>query len=228
MPRAIWTGSLSFGLVNIPIEVHTAVRDHRPHFRMLHAKDNSPINFERICQKDGKAVAGLVRDDFEVYDDGKRQQVDHVSFGTVPVNVMLALDTSTPVLSAALVEWSGGALTVLSTRQVGPPEITSTVVPGLFDELLSEAGRSIDQLQAVVTGVGPGLFTGARVAVATMKAIAYARQLPLVGGGSLEAMALGAARGSALAKGDVTFEYVAADGWAGASPADFFPAGGCR
>jgi len=57
MPRAIWTGSLSFGLVNIPIEVHTAVRDHRPHFRMLHAKDRSPINFERICQKDGKPVA---------------------------------------------------------------------------------------------------------------------------------------------------------------------------
>jgi DNA end-binding protein Ku len=57
MPRAIWTGSLSFGLVNIPIEVHTAVRDHRPHFRMLHGKDNSPINFERICQKDGKSVA---------------------------------------------------------------------------------------------------------------------------------------------------------------------------
>lgn len=57
MPRAIWTGSLSFGLVNIPIEVHTAVREHRPRFRMLHAKDRAPINFERICQKDGRTVA---------------------------------------------------------------------------------------------------------------------------------------------------------------------------
>jgi DNA end-binding protein Ku len=57
MARAIWSGSLSFGLVNIPIEVHTAVRDHRPHFRMLHAKDRSPINFERVCQKEGKTVA---------------------------------------------------------------------------------------------------------------------------------------------------------------------------
>jgi DNA end-binding protein Ku len=57
MARAIWTGSLSFGLVNIPIEVHTAVRDHRPHFRLLHAKDRAPINFERVCQKDGKTVA---------------------------------------------------------------------------------------------------------------------------------------------------------------------------
>jgi DNA end-binding protein Ku len=43
--------------VNIPVEVHTAVRDHRPHFRMLHAKDRSPINFQRVCQKDGEEVA---------------------------------------------------------------------------------------------------------------------------------------------------------------------------
>jgi DNA end-binding protein Ku len=57
MPRAIWTGALSFGLVNIPVEVHTAVRDSRPHFRMLHAKDQAPISFERVCQKDGKPVA---------------------------------------------------------------------------------------------------------------------------------------------------------------------------
>ena len=47
---------MSFGLVNIPVEVHTAVRDTRPHFRLLHAKDRSPINYERICQKEGAAV----------------------------------------------------------------------------------------------------------------------------------------------------------------------------
>lgn len=57
MARAIWSGSLGFGLVSIPVEVHTAVREHRPHFRMLHAKDRSPISFERVCQKEGKAVA---------------------------------------------------------------------------------------------------------------------------------------------------------------------------
>ena len=55
--RGIWTGALSFGLVNIPVEVHTAVRDHRPHFRLLHAKDRSPISYERVCQKEGEAVA---------------------------------------------------------------------------------------------------------------------------------------------------------------------------
>ena len=57
MARGIWTGALSFGLVNIPVEVHTAVRDTRPHFRLLHAKDRSPINYERVCQKEGEPVA---------------------------------------------------------------------------------------------------------------------------------------------------------------------------
>ena len=57
MARALWKGSISFGLVNIPIELHTAVRDHRPHFRMLHAKDKSPVRFERVCIRDGHPVA---------------------------------------------------------------------------------------------------------------------------------------------------------------------------
>lgn len=57
MARPIWTGALSFGLVNIPIALHTAVRDHRPHFRLLHEKDHSPINLERVCQKEGRSVA---------------------------------------------------------------------------------------------------------------------------------------------------------------------------
>ena len=38
MARALWKGAISFGLVNIPIELHTAVRDNRPRFRMLHAE----------------------------------------------------------------------------------------------------------------------------------------------------------------------------------------------
>lgn len=57
MPRAIWKGAIAFGLVSIPVELHTAVRDHRPKFRMLHARDKSPIRYERVCQRDGKPVA---------------------------------------------------------------------------------------------------------------------------------------------------------------------------
>lgn len=57
MARAIWKGSLAFGLVNIPVELFSATRDHRPKFRMLHAKDEAPVKYERVCQRDGKPVA---------------------------------------------------------------------------------------------------------------------------------------------------------------------------
>src|SRR5258708_23238539 len=61
MPRSLWKGSISFGLVNIPIELHTAVRDHRPKFRMLHATDKSPVKFERVCIRDGRPVGWEAR-----------------------------------------------------------------------------------------------------------------------------------------------------------------------
>ena len=57
MARALWKGSIAFGLVNIPVELHTAVRDSRPRFRLLHADDESPVKFERVCVREGKPVA---------------------------------------------------------------------------------------------------------------------------------------------------------------------------
>jgi DNA end-binding protein Ku len=56
MARALWTGSLSFGLVNIPIEIHTAVRDRGPHFRLLRRTDKSRIHFQRVADEDGEVV----------------------------------------------------------------------------------------------------------------------------------------------------------------------------
>jgi DNA end-binding protein Ku len=57
MSRALWTGLVNFGLVNIPVQLHTVVRDHMPRFRLLHRKDLSPIREERVCQLDGHPVA---------------------------------------------------------------------------------------------------------------------------------------------------------------------------
>src|SRR5438093_924359 len=96
MARALWKGSISFGLVNIPIELHTAVRDHRPKFRMLHAKDKSPVKFERVCIRDGKPVAWqdlvkgyeyqkghfvvLTKEDFQAAALNKTRTVDIIDF----------------------------------------------------------------------------------------------------------------------------------------------------
>lgn len=52
----IWKGSISFGLVNVPVELKAAVREHRISFRMLHEKDNTPIKFERVRADNGKEV----------------------------------------------------------------------------------------------------------------------------------------------------------------------------
>jgi DNA end-binding protein Ku len=57
MARALWKGHVTFGLVNIPVELHPAVQDNTPRFRMLHKTDLSPISMERVCQTDGKPVS---------------------------------------------------------------------------------------------------------------------------------------------------------------------------
>lgn len=54
--RAIWKGSISFGLVNIPIALYPATRKEELKFRMLRKTDLSPINFKRVAEKDGKEV----------------------------------------------------------------------------------------------------------------------------------------------------------------------------
>ena len=53
---AIWKGSVTFGLVNIPVELRTAVRADHISFRMLHEEDMSPIKYERVCAADGEPV----------------------------------------------------------------------------------------------------------------------------------------------------------------------------
>jgi DNA end-binding protein Ku len=96
MARAIWKGSIAFGLVNIPIELHTAVRNHRPRFRLLHSKDKSPVKFERVCLREGEPVAWedlvkgyeyqkgrfvvLTKEDFKAAALEKTRTVDIVDF----------------------------------------------------------------------------------------------------------------------------------------------------
>jgi DNA end-binding protein Ku len=54
---AIWKGALSFGLIHIPVHLHSAVRSKEGlSFRMLHKKDNTPIKYQRVCPKDKQEV----------------------------------------------------------------------------------------------------------------------------------------------------------------------------
>jgi DNA end-binding protein Ku len=56
MPRSIWNGTITFGLVAVPIKVYSATESKTVHFREVHAKDGSPIEHRRICPKDSKQV----------------------------------------------------------------------------------------------------------------------------------------------------------------------------
>jgi DNA end-binding protein Ku len=56
MPRPLWSGSLNFGLVNVPVRLTSAVRDLDLHFRQLHAKDDTPLETRRTCSKEDKEV----------------------------------------------------------------------------------------------------------------------------------------------------------------------------
>jgi len=53
---AIWKGQLTFGPVSVPVELRTAVREHRIGFRMLAAEDQTPIKFERVRADNGEIV----------------------------------------------------------------------------------------------------------------------------------------------------------------------------
>ena len=75
MPRPIWSGSLNFGLVNVPVRLMSAVRDLDLHFRQLHASDDTPIETRRVCSEEeievdyddiGNEYEGVVLTDAEL------------------------------------------------------------------------------------------------------------------------------------------------------------------
>lgn len=54
--RAIWKGTISFGLVSIPVSLYPAIQREELHFRLLRKSDHSPVNYKRVAESDGKEV----------------------------------------------------------------------------------------------------------------------------------------------------------------------------
>src|SRR5438270_654444 len=98
--------------------------------------------------------------------------------------LILALDTSSPWTSCALVDPDRG---VVAESLHAPPAKAGEVLPGA---LLDLCAGDLSRIDALAVGIGPGSFTGLRVGLAACKAIAYARELPLAGISSLRALAL--------------------------------------
>ncbi|HXX55106.1 MAG TPA: Ku protein [Methanoregula sp.] len=54
--RAFWSGAITIGLVNVPVRLHTMVRDNSFSFRLLHKSDGQPLRYDRVCSRDGTVV----------------------------------------------------------------------------------------------------------------------------------------------------------------------------
>src|SRR4051794_7701249 len=100
MARALWTGSLSFGLVNVPVQLVSAVRDLDLHFRQLHAKDDTPVETRRVCAKEGKEVPyeeiGSQYEDV-VLTDEELSAADPAKTRTIDIESFVGLDEIDPI-----------------------------------------------------------------------------------------------------------------------------------
>lgn len=103
--RAIWKGSISFGLVNIPIALYPATRKEELKFRLLRKKDLSPVNYKRVAAKDGREVPWdeivkgyeYEKGKFVVLSDKDFQRVDLEATQTVDIQDFVDLDEIDPM-----------------------------------------------------------------------------------------------------------------------------------
>lgn len=68
--RAIWTGAITFGLVNVPVKVYSATEDHDVPLHQVHDADGGRIRYQRRCEIDGKIIP--YEHIAKAYDDGER------------------------------------------------------------------------------------------------------------------------------------------------------------
>lgn len=103
--RAIWKGSISFGLVNIPIALYPATRKEDLKFRLLRKDDLSPVNYKRVAEKDGKEVSWdqivkgyeYEKGKYIVLKDEDFQRVDLEATQTVDIQDFVELEEIDPM-----------------------------------------------------------------------------------------------------------------------------------
>ena len=106
------------------------------------------------------------------------------------MNVILAIDTATPAVTAGVVRRGPSGVDVLGERvTVDPRAHAEQLTPNVLGAL-ADAGLGMADLDAVVVGCGPGPFTGLRVGMATAAAYGHALDIPVFGVCSLDAIGI--------------------------------------
>lgn len=92
MPRAIWKGAVSFGLVSIPVKLYSATEDNDVRFHQVHAEDGGRVKYQRVCQECGEVVAYKdLAKGFEADDDRVAVLTDE-DFEDLPLKSMKSVD----------------------------------------------------------------------------------------------------------------------------------------
>ena len=105
MSRPTWTGSISFGLVNVPVKAFTAVRDHDVHFHQLDKKSGSRIRYRKVSEKTGREVDSddivlgfeLRNGRYVTFDDEEMDALRPASTREIEVTDFVALEEIDPI-----------------------------------------------------------------------------------------------------------------------------------
>ncbi len=105
MPRAIWSGAISFGLVSVPVKLYSAVSRKTVRFHQLHAADGVRIQQKRVCPADGEEVAyddivkgyEIAPDRYVVIGPGELEALDPKRTHTIEIEDFVSLSDIDPI-----------------------------------------------------------------------------------------------------------------------------------
>ena len=92
MPRSIWKGAVSFGLVSIPVKVYGATEDRDVSFRQVHSTDEGRVRQQRVCEKCGEVVAFAdIAKGYEAA-DGRVAVLTDEDFANLPLSTLKTVE----------------------------------------------------------------------------------------------------------------------------------------
>src|SRR3954452_19367122 len=134
-PRAIWTGNISFGLVNAPVRMYAAVSESNLKFNLIHEKDGGRIGYQKICKTEDKVVPNeemvkayqVEEDEFVYLTDEDFEAAAPEAYKTITIQDFVPAEQIDPIYFER-------------TYFLGPAESAAEPVYALLVKAMEEAG----------------------------------------------------------------------------------------